>query len=128
MSCPCGYSKDLRLGAGMQDFRERADFPHLCPTCGVVSANILAQPSKCPHCGDENLMMYGERAQEREVISTELYVTRHDQEEWISDPRVTMPSGNAVETWLKLRITESRHFCPACSNFDLAISVYGFFD
>lgn len=94
-SCACGFSSTITVGGGMRDFQTNAPFPHYCKTCGLVNANMQADPIACPTCQSQEVIAYGQ-------------------------PPISLPSeGRPGVEWGGYKAPRTGNLCPKCKEMTL---------
>lgn len=110
--CGCGVETPVAIGGGMLNFTTTCYFPCLCDAChGVVQANLLAKPVRCPNCQADNPIPY-------------------------DDPRLCdAPGKRQVAQWCMqhqlgrdLMLTDGNYRCPKCGNMTLRFIFRGCWD
>lgn len=102
--CKCGLETEILIGGGMFNFKTTCLFPCMCESChGVVEANLLENPVRCPNCNAVNPISY-------------------------DDPSLSLVSGkNVVASWnmreqlgRELILTDGKYKCPSCGKMTLS--------
>jgi len=109
--CDCGFTYDMLLGGGMNNFTTLCNFPYYCEECKILFvANLFEKGICCPKCDKGKVIAY-------------------------DDEKTCTSGGNIVFSWdigdateRTLKLTDGKYICPACGKFDLSFISNGCWD
>ena len=135
----CDYSHKLRLGAGRDTYRTRADWPVWCDNCGKLdTTNFMERPLRCSHCNSSEVTRPNARKNTRQKLpKTMTWSCTVAPKSEIHQPRRRGFFG--LLEWLRLSVQRFRrseelglhdgdYRCPDCQAFALRFRVFMRFD